>query len=430
MFNAMTHALAPTLTLTQLVFYGVGTIVGAGIYTIIGSAAGLAGTALWVSLLCAGAAAFLTALSYAELISMVPRAGAEYQFLKAAFPKAPLISFLAGFLIALNAAATSATVSLAFAGYLRVFLEVPAPLTAFALLTICTTLNIAGLRQATWASIGMIVIEVGGLLLLVVMGLYKGDPPSAITLPSFGDTSGIFAATALVFFVYIGFEDVANLSEESINPRRDVPRALLWSVAVTSLVYMLVVWAVFSVMGPDELAQSDSPLTTAGRSVAPWLGQTLAVTAMFATASTALISLVSISRLLFGMARDGDMPAALAKTMSQRKTPWVAALVLYAAACVLLLLGEVKIIASISALGILMVFVGVHAAVIVLRFKEPDRERPFRGPLHVGRLPLLPPLGIVICLALMTQFEPIVYAVTGGAVLFGIAVYLIRREKS
>ena len=129
MFNAMTHALAPTLTLTQLVFYGVGTIVGAGIYTIIGSAAGLAGTALWVSLLCAGAAAFLTALSYAELISMLPRAGAEYQFLKAAFPKAPLISFLAGFLIALNAAATSATVSLAFAGYLRVFLEVPAPLT-------------------------------------------------------------------------------------------------------------------------------------------------------------------------------------------------------------------------------------------------------------------------------------------------------------
>lgn len=425
----MPQALSRSLSLTQLIFYGVGTIVGAGIYTIIGSAAGLAGTALWVSMLCAGAAAFLTALSYAELISMMPRAGAEYQFLKAAFPKAPLVSFLAGFLIALNAAATSATVSLAFAGYLKVFLELPVALTAFVLLSLCTVLNIIGLRQSTWVGIGMIVIEVGGLLLLVVMGLIEGNPANAITLPTFGEAPGIFAATALVFFVYIGFEDVANLSEESRNPRRDVPRALLWSVGVTSLVYLLVVWAVFSVMDPGRLAQSSSPLTTAGRAVAPWLGQTLAVTAMFATASTALISLVSISRLLFGMARDGDMPRVLARTMTKRKTPWVAALALYAGACVLLPLGEVRIIASISALGILIVFVGVHAAVIVLRLREPLRERPFRTPLHIGRWPLLPPIGIVISLALVSQFEPIVYAVTAGAAALGVAVFWLSRWR-
>jgi len=426
----MTQALTRTLSVTQLIFYGVGTIVGAGIYTIIGSAAGLAGKALWVSMLFAGAAAFLTALSYAELISMLPKAGAEYQFLKAAFPRFPLVSFLAGFLIALNAAATSATVSLAFAGYLKVFVDVPAPLTALALLTVCTALNIAGIRQSTWVSIGMIVIEVGGLVLLIVMGLTQGDAGAAIILPDFSDASGIFAATALVFFVYIGFEDVANLSEEAKNPRIDVPRALLWSVAITSVVYMLVVWAVFAVMEPGQLAQSDSPLTTAGRAVAPWLGQTLAVTAMFATASTALISLVSISRLLFGMARDGDMPRVLAKTLTGRKTPWVAALALYAFACALLPLGEVRIIASISALGILVVFVGVHAAVLVLRFKAPEHERPFRSPFAIGRLPLLPPLGIAISLALMTQFEPIVYAVTAAAVAFGIAVYWTTSGRS
>lgn len=227
---------------------------GAGIFTIIGSAAGLVGNALWVSLLFAGAAAFLTALSYAELIAMMPKARAEYQFLKAGFPEAPLVSFLAGFLIALNAAATSATVSLAFAGYLKVFLEVPVPLTALALLTLCTALNIAGLRQATWVGIGVIVIEVSGLLLLIAMGLQKGGPGSAITLPSFGDGAGIFAAAALVFFVYIGFENVANLSEEAKDARRDVPRALLWSVSLTSLLYLLVVWAVLSVVEPRQLA--------------------------------------------------------------------------------------------------------------------------------------------------------------------------------
>ena len=164
-------------------------------------------------------------------------------------------------------------------------------------------------------------------------------------------------------------------------------------MAITSILYLLAVWAVFAVMNPGQMARSDSPLTTAGRAVAPWLGQTLAVTAMFATANTALISLVSISRLLFGMARDGDMPRALAKTMSGRKTPWVAALALYAGACVLLPLGEVRIIASVSALAILGVFFGVHTAVIALRIEAPGRERPFRTPLHVGRLPPAAPAG-------------------------------------
>lgn len=430
----MTQELARSLSLTQLVFYGVGTIVGAGIYTIIGSAAGLAGSALWVSMLLAGGAAFLTALSYAELIGMFPKAGAEYQFLKAAFPKLPMLAFLAGFVIALNAMATAATVSLAFAGYFRVFVDWPAPLVALALLSVCTAVNIAGLRQATWASIAMIVVEVGGLLLLVVFGLSAGDAANAITLPTFGDAPGVFAATALVFFVYIGFEDVANFSEEAKHPRRDVPRAILISVVVTSTIYLLVIWAVFANLPPAQLALSDSPLTTAGRQVAPWLGHTLAVTALFATASTALVALVSISRLLFGMARDGSMPRALARTTTQRKTPWVAALVLFGGACLLLPLGEVRTIASISALGILLVFVAVHAAVIVLRFKAPQQVRPFLSPFKVGRMPLLPPLGMAISLALITQFQPVVYAVVVGGIVLGMVVYgtvvFARRSRS
>jgi APA family basic amino acid/polyamine antiporter len=306
----------------------------------------------------------------------------------------------------------------------------PAGLIGLALLTLCTALNIAGLRQATWVSIALIVVEVGGLVLLIGMGLGKGDALGAIKLPSAGDAGGIFAATALVFFVYIGFEDVANLAEEAREPRRDMPRALLISVAATSLVYLLVVWAVLAVLDPGRLAQSASPLTTAGGAIAPWLGQTLAVAAMFATASTALISLISISRLLFGMAREGDMPGALTKTTTRRKTPWMAALALYAGACALLPLGEVKIIASISALGILTVFVGVHAALIVLRWKQPLRERPFRMPLRIGRVPLLPPFGIAISLALMTQFEPLVYAVTAGALAFGLLVFWLNRART
>lgn len=421
--------LSRSLNLVQLVFYGVGTIVGAGVYTIVGQAAGQAGYATWLSLLLAAGVALITALSYAELVSAFPRAGAEYQFLKAAFPGWRLLAFLAGYLIALNAAATSATVALAFAGYLAVFLPLPATPVALGLLAACTALNIAGIRQSTWVGIALICLEVGGLLLLVGRGFPEADLARAVSWPAPAQWPQVFAVTALVFFIYIGFEDVANLAEEARRPRRDLPRALLASVVLVSVLYLLVVWVVLGLAEPRSLADSRSPLTDAGARVAPWLGHTLAVTALFATASTALISLVSISRLLFGMARDGDMPPALARTVTGRQTPWVAALALFGAACLLLPLGEVKTIASISALGILLVFIGVHAALIRLRLRQPGLERPFRVPGAVGAVPLLPLVGMASCAALVTRFEPRVYGVLAAALLAGLAVFAVMRRS-
>src|SRR5687768_15828571 len=164
------------LNLPQLIFYGVGTMVGAGIYSVIGAAAMEAGNLLWLSFVFAGVAAFLTVLSYAELASMFPQTGAEYNFLKAAFPDLPLFGFMAGYLIAINAAATSATVAIAFSGYLGVFVSVPMMVTAFTLLALCTAVNIAGIRESTWVSIGLICIEVSGLLLLIWTGFADGEP--------------------------------------------------------------------------------------------------------------------------------------------------------------------------------------------------------------------------------------------------------------
>lgn len=428
----MATELRRSLSLTQLCFYGVGTIVGAGIYSVLGAAAGVAGTGVWLSLLLAGIAAFITALSYAELISMYPHAGAEYHFLKRAFPRVTLLSFFAGFLIALNAAATSATVALAFGGYLRVFLEIPAVLTAFVLLSACTVLNIAGIRESTWASMALICVEVAGLLLLIGAGFWTTDVMAAVQLPDVGDgaaLAGIFAGSALIFFIYIGFEDVANLAEETRAPRRDVPRALLVSVALTTVIYLLVAWVALALATPAQLAASESPLTAAATTIAPGLGWALAVSALFATASTALISLISISRLLFGMARDGALPGVLARLTPARRTPWVAALALFAAACALLPLGEVKVIASISALGVLSVFVAVQAALVMLRYTQPDVPRGFRMPLNIGRLPLLPFLGIAMTLALLTQFEARVYAVGAFALVIGLVLRKLAQRE-
>jgi basic amino acid/polyamine antiporter, APA family len=209
----MASGLQRSLTLVQLVFYGVGTIVGAGIYSILGAASGVAGASVWVSLLLASITAFITALSYAELISAFPRAGAEYHFVRNAFPGARVAPFLAGYLIAFNSAATCATVALAFGGYLRVFLDIPAIVTAFGLLVACTVVNIAGIRQSTWIGIFLICVEVGGLLVLTAGGLVKGDPIAAIRLPDWpSEGIAVLSATSLVFFIFIGFEDIANLA--------------------------------------------------------------------------------------------------------------------------------------------------------------------------------------------------------------------------
>lgn len=426
----MATELRRSLSLTQLVFYGVGTIVGAGIYSVLGAAAGIAGTGVWVSLVLAGVAALLTGLSYAELVARYPRAGAEYHFLKAAFPRRPLPAFLAGYLIALNAAATAATVALAFGGYWQVFFaDVPVWIPALALLAACTGLNVLGIRQATWVSMGIVVIEVGGLLLLIGAGAMHADVVAAVTLPPLSSLPSVFVGAALIFFIYIGFEEVANLAEESHRPARDVPRALLLSIVFTTLVYLLVTWVVLALVPPATLAASSSPLTTAAGSIDPALGRVLAFSALFSTASTALITLVSISRLLFGMARDGALPLVLAR-VSERRVPWVAALLLFVAACALLPLGRVDIVASIASLGVLSVFAAVHVAVIRLRFTDPAPEAGFRVPGAIGRVPVLPVLGIVMSLALVTQFPAEVYAVAGLALLLGLLLrWLAQREQ-
>lgn len=417
-----------SLGLVQLTIFGVGSIVGAGVYSVIGIAAGQVGIHLWISFLGASLAGFLTVLSYAELSSFLTKAGAEYQFIKAAFPKWPVFAFMGGFLIALNASATAATVSLAFAGYLKVFISTPMFLTAFGLLSICTLINIAGIRESSWVTIILTCIEVGGLLLIIIGSFIKGDVSKAFaTAPTIENFWSIIESSALIFFIYIGFEDVVNLSEETKDASRTIPRALLASTVITSAIYVLVALAVISISTPQELALSKSPLTTVANRIGPWMGNVVSVAALVATASTALIALVSISRMLFGMGRDGYMPKMFTSLLGRRRTPWIAALALFIASSLLLFVGEIKIVASVSSFGVLIVFIGIHLSVIVLRFSRPATTRPFHIPLSVGKLPLFPVFGILLMLAPITQFDLLVYAIVIGAIIVALIFYYLQR---
>jgi basic amino acid/polyamine antiporter, APA family len=399
----------------QLIFYSVGVIVGAGVYSVIGSAAGLAQGGLWLSFLIGAAVALLTAFSYAEVATSFPIAGAEYAYIRQAWPGADWLSFTVAMVILLGGAATAATVAMAFAGYLRVFIDVPPTLAGLFLLLLCCAVNIWGLQESSWLNVVFTSVEIAGLLLVVVAGTMSETPPQ-LTPPT--QEPAVMAAAALLFFVYLGFEEVANLAEEATQPARDLPLALFVSIAVTTALYVMVAVAVASLASSSELAASEAPLATAIENVWPRAGNVLSAIALFATANTVLITLIASSRLAFSLARDGEIPSVFARVLKNRQTPWSAALLCLAMAAALLPAGSVKVLAELSSFSALLAFISVNAVLIALRYQRPEHPRPFRVPLAIGRFPIIPAAAMASIAILLVHFDWQIYV--AGAI--GLAV--------
>lgn len=416
--------LKPVLGPVQLVFYSVGVIIGAGVYSVIGAAAGLAGSNLWMSFLAGAVIALVTGLSYAEMTTAFPTAGAEYVYVRRAFPRAPWASFVIGWIILFGGAATAATVAVAFGGYLRNFVDVPVTVSAFALLAFCTAVNIWGLRESSWLNIVFTTIEVSGLLLVIAAGLTRPQIAEPLLAPDFHP--GIIAAAAILFFVYLGFEEIANLAEEVHEPARDMPPAILWSIGITTLLYVLVSLSAIALVPPQELAASQAPLALAVDRVWPGTGGLLSAIALFATANTVLITMIAFSRLTFSMARDGEIPAAAAKLSQMRGTPWIASLVAFGISAALLPIEEIAILAGLSSFAALLAFIAVNVSLIALRYRHPGHRRPFRVPFNIGRLPLLPVVAIVSILFLLAYFEWKIYLAGGIALALSVLAYLAR----
>lgn len=275
----------------------------------------------------------------------------------------------------------------------------------------------------------MVSIQLLGLLLLIVLGLNSTGAPDKefFIIDSF---SGTIAATATLFFVYTGFEHMAALGSEVKNPGKTIPRAFLLTMLITTIIYLLISFTVLNISDASELAKVNSPLSLAATNLNSWMPIVLAVAALFATANAAFSGIISISRLLFGMASVGELPAFMKKTNAQ-KVPWASTLVVLAAVAGFLLLGNIKLVAGMSSLGALLVFIAVNIALIVLRFKSPKEKRPFKVPLSIGKTPILPILAILISLALVIQYEWQVYAAFAGAIVIGIILdyFLDKRPK-
>jgi APA family basic amino acid/polyamine antiporter len=408
--------------------YGVGLILGAGIYALIGNATGLAGNSVWVSFILAAVASVFAGLSYAELSSMYPKAAAEYSYIKNAF-KNNFVAFLVGWLTLFVAIISASTIALGFGGYFASLFGAPILISAIMVLVALSFVNFIGINESSSMNVIFTIIEAAGLALVIWVGfaLFGNVQINYFDAPN--GLKGIFSAFTLVFFAYIGFENIANVAEEVRNPKKILPRAIILSISITAIIYILVSISAIRVLDWHELGSSIAPLSDVIKKALGSQAQIiLSLIALFATTNTVLIMLVSGSRILYGIARDKSLPSVFGIIHQGRKTPWPAVIVIGVLAVAFTFAGNISTIANISVFTIIMVFIVVNFSLIWLRMKEPQIERPFRVPLNVKNFPILPVLGIITPIIGVIQFEAYVILMGMAVVLAGTIFYFVYNK--
>ncbi len=431
-----------------LLVFIVGDILGTGIYALIGQVAGEVGGAVWVPFLLAFLIATPTALSYLELVTKYPQAAGSANYVHRAFGRR-WVTFLVGFAVLASVIGAAATGARVFAAHLAGVLHLgTSPLTltvlSLAMVGVVMLINLWGIRESLIASVVITAIELLGLVIVIVVGVtavIRGDADLSRSV-SF-DTHGgqpaiiaLLAATSLAFFAMVGFEDSVNLAEETRNPTRAYPRAILGGLAITATAYVLVSIFAVAVVPPAGLAGSETPLTVVVVRGLPGFPahDMFAVITMCALAHTTLLNMLTASRLVYGMAKQGVLPRTLSRVLAGRRTPWVAigATTVFAAALVSYVarLGTdaIGLLAGTTSLLHLAVFAVVNVAVLTLR------NRPVGHP-HFRTNAALAAGAAVVCVALTTPFtgrDPQQYLVAGVLLAAGmvLAVPALRAPAS
>ncbi len=348
---------------------GVGIILGAGIYVLIGEAAGLAGNGVWLPFLISAAAATFTGLTYAELASRFPKAGATFEYTRQAF--GPGVGFVAGWTMIFAAVIQVSAVGIGFSGYLSELAGVPRVPVVIGLISVSGVVLWLGVRESVRLGIIFAMIEGFGLLIAIaVSARFVGDVDYLEFVGGFGD---VMQGSALMFFAFLGFEQMANMAEEVKEPTKSLPRSIIMAVAIVTFVYMLVAITSVSAVDWRDLAASDAPLgLVVEKATGAELSNVLSVIALFATANTVLFGLMAASRQVFGMARAAALPEVLARVSKGRGTPTIAIITVVVGSALFSLFGDIGDVAQMSNAAVLIAFMLVNASLIRLRLVEPD----------------------------------------------------------
>jgi len=456
--EAPEHRLRRRLSALDLVVFGVGVIIGTGIFVLTGQVArDLAGPAVAVSFVIAAIACGLAALCYAEFASTVPVAGSAYTFAYATLGEFP--AWIIGWDLMLELALAAAVVSVGWSGYFVSLLgtlgiELPPAiageegffnLPAVLIVLLLTAVLVAGIKVSSRFNMILVAVKTAVVLLVIFAGLFFINlenytpfiPPAqqtegvsglgapliqvlfGVTPTAYGIT-GIFSAAAIVFFAYIGFDIVATAAEETKNPQRDMPIGILGSLAVCTLLYVAVSLVVVG-MQPYQQLTTAAPLADAFRAVdAPWLAGLISIGAITGLTTVVLILMLGQTRVFFAMSRDRLFPPVLAKVHPKYGTPARVTILLGVVVAVLAGFIPLSALAELVNIGTLFAFVVVSIAVAVLRRTRPDLPRAFRTPL----VPLVPILSILASVYLMlnlpveTWLRFLVWMIIGVVIYF------------
>ncbi len=418
------HHLRRRLGLATATLMGIGVILGAGIYVIIGAAAGRAGNAVWLSFLIAAFAATLTALSYARLGKLRPKNAPEYQYLNMAFGRFP--GFIASWLVLWSGIISAATVALGFAGYMEHLFGAPVLLSSIALIALSALIVFVGIAESAIMAIILTAIEAGGLAFIIVIGAPHIGEVNLLEAPL--GFPGIAAAASLVFFAYLGFEGMANFAEEMKNPVRDLPKAIILAIIISTVLYLLVSLAAVSVVGWEALSGSSAPLAVVAASA---LGANadllLTAIAIGATANTVLLLLLAASRALWAMSCAGVLPTVFCVVGERRRTPWAAIIVVAVLTGLFAAIRNIEQVAELTNFAILLAFAGVNAAAVKLFGSQ---RAPGHRARHVFVDIVLPAVGLAAVLGLVTNVGGRAALLGGALLVIGVIVYAIMRALS
>jgi APA family basic amino acid/polyamine antiporter len=441
------HELKKTVSGTQLMAMGIGAIIGTGIFVVTGQGVGIAGPAVILSFVLAAVACAFSALSYAELASSIPVSGSAYTYSYATLGE--LVAWIIGWDLILEYGVSVAAVAVGWGGNLNIFLDsafgvhlpkaISKPpeeggvfnITAVIIVLAITALLVLGVRESARANFLMVGFKLLVLTFFIIVAFVNFSTKNFTPFFSHG-TGSVTTAAAIIFFAYIGFDAVSTGSEEARNPSRDLPFAILGSLVICTIFYILVAVGALGIDNPKALEKSDAPLATAlkdgaGMSWAAWL---LALGALVAITSVVLVVMYGQTRIFFAMCRDGLLPEGMATINPRYGTParlTIGLGILIAILSALVPLGKIIELVNI---GTLFAFVLVNIGVIILRRTRPEMPRPYRVPLS----PWFPILGVIFAVYLMKDLPGATWVrfvlwLAAGLIIYGLYGYRNSRLR-
>jgi basic amino acid/polyamine antiporter, APA family len=452
------HSLKRVLSATNLIFIGIGCIVGTGIFVITGTAAAqYAGPALSISFLISAVLCMFVALCYTEFASMIPISGSAYSYAYTTIGE--FIAWFIGWNLVLEYIFGASLVAVGWSGYVASFLKdfgiiIPARLCnapfayhdgwvvtgsiinfpAIFIVALITVILVFGIRESVRFNNVIVIIKIVVILLFIGFGLSVIHPDNYVPfIPEntgeFGKFgwSGIFRASGIIFLAFVGFDAVSTVAQESKNPQRDMPIGILGSLAIVTVLYIAVSLVLTGIVNykllnvPDPIAVG---IDAAGKSLF-WLRPVIKIGAIAGMSSVILVLITGMPRILYTMSIDGLLPSWMGTVHKKYRTPWITTILVGGIIAVISGLFPIDLIAELVSIGTLLAFSMVCVSIVVLRIKRPDLHRPFKTPLVY----FVAFVGTVGCLYLMTSLPVSTWVRLGAWTVIGLCIYFFYGMK-